>query len=335
MVKKLTNEEFIQRAKEIHGDKYDYSNTEYEHSHKKVEIKCNNCKEIFPIVASNHINIRPSKGKASGCYNCFKQNHSVLLANTTKEFIEKAKEIHGDKFDYSNTNYEHSRNKVEIICKFHAAFKQRPSDHLSGAGCKKCATDLLINNRRKLNEDFIRQANEYHNYKFDYNNTIYKGANKEIEIICPNHGPFKQIARHHLDCKWGCPGCSHIGISKISLEWLEIMKIVYNCNIVNGLNSSEFRIDDIGKVDGFCYEKSLVFEFHGDFWHGNPKIFNKNEFNKVSKKKFSELYNKTIERDLKILEKGYNLIYIWEYDWNLKKKLNNEIINRCFKCLMV
>ena len=327
MVKKLTTQEFIKRAKEIHGDKYDYSMTEYEHSQKKVEIKCNNCQEIFRIVASNHINIKPSRGKASGCYNCFKQNHSVLLALTTQEFIKRAKEIHGDKYDYSMTDYEHSQKKIEIICQFHGLFEQRPSDHLSGAGCKKCATELLINNTRKSNEDFIRQANEYHNYKFNYSNTIYEGAHKEVEIICEIHGPFKQIAHHHLECKWGCPGCSHIGISKISLEWLEIMKIVYNCNIVNGLNSSEFRIDDIGKVDGFCYEKSLVFEFHGDFWHGNPKIFNKNEFNKVSKKKFGELYNKTIERDLKIVEKGYNLIYIWEYDWNLKKKLNKEIIN--------
>ena len=335
MVKKLTTQEFIKRAKKIHGDKFDYSNTNYEHSLKKVEIKCNDCQEIFQIVASNHINIKPSTGKVSGCYNCFKQNHHVLLRTTTKEFIEKAKEIHGDKYDYSKSNYEHSQKKVEIICQYHGPFEQRPSDHLSGAGCKKCATELLIKNTRKSNEDFIRQANEYHNYKFNYSNTIYEGAHKEVEIICEIHGPFKQIAHHHLECKWGCPGCSHIGISKISLEWLEIMKIVYNCNIVNGLNSSEFRIDDIGKVDGFCYEKSLVFEFHGDFWHGNPKIFNKNEFNKVSKKKFGELYNKTIERDLKIVEKGYNLINIWEYDWNLKKKLNNEIINRHFKCLMV
>ena len=335
MVKKLTTEEFIERAKKIHGDKYDYSNTNYEHSLKKVKIKCNNCQEIFPIVASNHINIKSSRGKASGCYNCFKQNHSVLLASTREKFIEKAKEIHGYKYDYSKTNYEHSHKKVEIICQFHGPFEQRPSDHLSGAGCKKCATELMIKNTRKSNEDFIRQANEYHNYKFNYSNTIYEGAHKKVEIICEIHGPFKQIAHHHLECKWGCPGCSHAGISKISFEWLEIMKIVYNCNIVNGFNSNEFTIPDIGKVDGFCYEKSLIFEFHGDFWHGNPKIFNKNELNKVSKKKFGELYNKTIERDLKIIEKGYNLIYIWEYDWNLKKKLNKEIINRRFKCLMV
>ena len=107
------------------------------------------------------------------------------------------------------------------------------------------------------------------------------------------------------------------------------MKIVYNCYIINGLNSNEFKIDNIGKVDGFCDKKNIVFEFHGDFWHGNPKIFNYNEINKVSKKKFGELYNKTIERNLQIIEKGYNLIYIWEYDWNFKKKLNKEIINLC------
>ncbi len=66
MVKKLTTQEFIERAKQIHGNKFNYSNTIYEGAHKKVEIKCNNCQEIFSIVASNHINIRPSRGKASG-----------------------------------------------------------------------------------------------------------------------------------------------------------------------------------------------------------------------------------------------------------------------------
>ena len=335
MVKKLTTEEFIERAKKIHGDKYDYSNTNYEGALKKIEIKCNNCQEIFQNIASNHINIKKDRGKASGCYNCFKKSHSILLQLTTQEFIQRAGKIHEYKYDYSKSNYQNAQIKVQIICPFHGIFEQRPSDHLYGAGCKKCATQLLAEKYTKSTEDFIIEANKYHNYKFDYSNTIYKGAHKEIEIICPKHGSFRQIARHHLDCKWGCPGCSYAGVSKISLEWLKIMSIVYNCNIINGFNSIEFKIDDIGKVDGFCYDKSIVFEFHGDFWHGNPKIFNKNELNKVSKKKFSELYNKTIERDLKIVEKGYNLIYIWEYDWNLKKKLNNEIINRRFKCQMV
>ena len=90
MVKKLTTQEFIKRAKEIHGDKYDYSMVEYEHSHKEVKIICNNCLKVFNLVANGHINIKPSRGKASGCYNCFKQNHSVLLRSTDEEFIKRA-----------------------------------------------------------------------------------------------------------------------------------------------------------------------------------------------------------------------------------------------------
>ena len=328
MVKKLTTELFKERAIAIHGDKFDYTNTKYEGALKNVEFKCNTCQETISMIASNHINIRSSKGKACGCYSCFLKIHSILQSSTNEEFINKSILKHGDLYDYSNTKYKHSQQKVEIICPEHGSFLQRPSDHLDGAGCKKCATHKMIEKTRKTNNDFIRQANEFHNNKFDYTNTKYEGAHKEVEIICPKHGKFFQIAHHHLDCKFGCPGCNHIGISKVSLDWLKIMAVVYNCNIITGLNNNEVKIEDIGKVDGFSFENNLVFEFHGDFWHGNPKIYNMNETNNVSKKTFGELYNKTCMRDLKIIEKGYNLISIWEHDWNLKNKLNKEIVNK-------
>jgi transcription elongation factor Elf1 len=327
MVKKLTTKLFIERARKIHGDKFDYSITEYEGALLKVKFICKTCGEIIIMIASNHINIRSSKGKACGCYNCFKKTHSVLQSSTNDEFIIKSKAKHGNLYDYSNTKYIHSQQKVEIICSKHGSFIQRPSDHLDGAGCKKCATIKMIEKQRKTNDDFIRQANVFHNNKFDYTCTNYIGAHKEVEIICPKHGKFSQIAHHHLDCKFGCPGCNHVGLSTVSLDWLKIMSFVYNCNIITGLNNKEFKIEDIGKVDGFNYENNLVFEFHGDFWHGNPKIYNMNELNNVSKKTFGELYNKTFMRDLKIIEKGYKLISIWEHDWNLKIKLNKEIIN--------
>jgi hypothetical protein len=60
---------------------------------------------------------------------------------TTEEFIQKAVTVHGDKYDYLNVNYEHSKKKVEIICKKHGSFEQRPNHHLMGVGCPECSKE--------------------------------------------------------------------------------------------------------------------------------------------------------------------------------------------------
>lgn len=79
----------------------------------------------------------------------------------------------------------------------------------------------------------------------------------------------------------------------------------------------EYKINGIGKVDGYCLETNTVYEYHGDYWHGNPLVFDGNDSNKTLKKQFKELYNKTIARDNKIRELGYLLI-LFDYILILK-----------------
>ena len=175
MCKKLTTKEFIKRAKELHGDKYDYSNTEYKHSAENVEIKCNDCQEVFKIIASNHINIKSSRGKASGCYNCFKMTHSVFQKLTTEQFKKRSVDIHNNKFDYSLTIYVGAHEKVEIICPNHGKFYQRPSDHLDGAGCMKCRLDNHGEKKRKTSEnqsDVSRVFSDFFGSYFEYGRLV-------------------------------------------------------------------------------------------------------------------------------------------------------------------
>lgn len=101
---------------------------------------------------------------------------------------------------------------------------------------------------------------------------------------------------------------------------------MYNIEIQHGENSFEYRIPNTRfNADGFCEQTNTIYEFHGDYWHGNPKKYNKNIINKISKKSFGELYQRTLDREQQIKDTGYNLITIWENDW---KKLN-----RCVKIL--
>lgn len=74
----------------------------------------------------------------------------------------------------------------------------------------------------------------------------------------------------------------------------------------------EYRVTGIGKVDGYCHETNTVYEYYGDFWHGNPCKFDPKNYNPISGKRYGDLYQATITRDHKIKAMGYNLAIKWE-----------------------
>ena len=119
MSKKLTKEEFIEKAKKLHGDKYDYSKVEYIDYLTKVCIICPKHGEFWQT-PSNHLN----KTKSKGCLKCGIENTNYKNTYTKEEFIEKAKTIHGNKYDYSKVEYLKSNKKICIICPKHGEFWQ-------------------------------------------------------------------------------------------------------------------------------------------------------------------------------------------------------------------
>ena len=185
---------FIEEAKEVHGDKYDYSKVEYVNTMTKVRIVCPEHGEFLqrPL---NHLN-------GQGCPQCVGREK---LNN--KEFIKRAREVHGDKYDYSKVNYVNNRTKVTIICPEHGEFLQRPSGHLSGKGCKKCSIDSNADSSRKTKEWFIEEAQKVHGDKYDYSKVKYVNNATKVAIICPEHGEFLQRPKLHIKGA-GCPWCS-------------------------------------------------------------------------------------------------------------------------------
>lgn len=119
---------------------------------------------------------------------------------TTEEFIEKAKAVHGDRYDYSKVEYVHSKKDVMIICHKHGEFWQTPNDHLKKHGCKKCSES------RKTKEDFIKESIAIHGGKYDYSKVEYVNTSTDVVIICPIHGEFPQKPCNHLAGN-GCPEC--------------------------------------------------------------------------------------------------------------------------------
>jgi len=126
-------EEFIQKAKLKHGDKYNYSKINYINNKSEIIIICNEHGE-FKQIASSHL-------VGSGCIKCGIESSKLKQTGNTDEFIQKAKLKHGDKYDYSKIKYISCYDNVIIICKIHGNFLQQPASHIAGNGCKKCGIE--------------------------------------------------------------------------------------------------------------------------------------------------------------------------------------------------
>ena len=241
----MTTEEFIKKAREVHGDKYDYSKVEYVGTNTKVCLICPEHGEFWQIPLSH----------LQGC-GCPKCANNVQL--TADDFIRKAREIHGDKYDYSKVRYISTNKKVCIICPEHGEFWQTPSNHLSGKGCAKCA-----NNVQLTTEEFIRKAREVHGDKYDYSKVEYVNANTKVCIICPKHGEFWQTLGQHIRQKQGCPKC---GMESM-LNWQKNRKMTTE-EFISRAKEVHGDKYDYSKVKYTSYSAKvcIICPEHGEFW---------------------------------------------------------------------
>ena len=208
-MKRLTTEEFVEKTRKIHGNKYDYSKVEYKDSHTKVSIICPIHGE-FLQTPNNHLN-------GQQCPFCSYPN-----INLSKEkFVSLAKNVHGDKYDYSKVVYKNAKDKLIIICPIHGEFLQSFEKHVvRGQGCPKCA------GKNKDASEFIFQANKIHKNKYDYSKTNYISATTKVTIICPIHGEFLQAPAKHL-CGDGCPKCNSSKLESSLREYLDSKNIKF------------------------------------------------------------------------------------------------------------
>lgn len=128
---------FIEKSKKIHGNKYDYSKVNYLSYYEKVDIICYK-HGLFKQRVCDHI-------KGQNCPECGKLEMINKLSHNNEIFINKAKKVHGDKYDYSLVDYKNAYTYVLIKCKLHGEFKQKPSNHLNKQGCPHCNTPKMEN----------------------------------------------------------------------------------------------------------------------------------------------------------------------------------------------
>jgi len=256
---KYNKEIFIEKAKKLHGDKYDYSLVNYINGNINIKIIC---KEhgIFTQIPKSHL-------KGHGCSMC---NGGIKL--TKDSFIKKSEKVHGNKYDYSLVEYKNAHTKVKIICKKHGIFTQIPNSHLMNHGCPKC-----YGNDKKTTDVFIKESKEIHGDKYEYSLVEYINTNTKVKIICKEHGIFKQKPIKHLR-KQGCPKCGIIirtdnitkTIDNFIKESKEIHDNKYDYSLVE-YNGSFTKVKIICKEHGIFEQKPIV---HINNKSGCPKCAN-------------------------------------------------------------
>ena len=294
--------EFINKVKIIHNNKYDYSKSVYINNTSPISIICPKHGEFFQEPKSHLI------GK--GCAKC-----AGLFMNT-EYFIEKANKIHSNKYDYSKVVYVDNISKVKIICPKHGEFEQKPNYHLGGSGCSYCCG-------HKCNKDvFIEKAKKIHGNKYDYSNSIYISNRSKIEIICPIHGSFIQKTSNHLVGS-GCPIC------KSSKGEQQIINYLKNNNIKF---EHQKKFDDcIGKIfklpfDFYLQNHNILIEFDGK-QHFEIVKFNKLLSDNEALIEFLNLKQNDIIKNEYCSNNNIQLIRISYKEKNINEFLNNKLIN--------
>ena len=200
MSKRKTTEEFIEYSMSIHGENFDYLQTEYINNKTDVGIRCKKHDILFCCLPLLH-----TKSKCGGCPECKKEsyiNTGTKNSLTTEEFIEKSTRKFKGKYGYSRVVYINNHTPVSIECKDHGFFDQLPRNHLSGKGCPLCHPY-----RKLTTEEYIKKAKEVQGDIYTYGKTIYTGALDDVIITCKIHGDFPQRASDHIHLKAGCPKC--------------------------------------------------------------------------------------------------------------------------------
>ena len=202
---------FINKGKIIHNNKYDYSKITYKGIKSKLKIICSEHGE-FEQTPHHHIT------RKQGCPKCRYINISKKTRGSVKNFISKAKLIHGNKYNYSLVEYVNRKTKVKIICQQHGVFEQEPHNHINGQECGKC------HGLHKTTDDFIKEAKEVHGNKYDYSLVEYIDSKTKVNIICSQHGEFMQLPYAHIFGQ-GCPKC--IGLHKTTDDFIKEAKEVH------------------------------------------------------------------------------------------------------------
>lgn len=249
-MKRKTTPEFIQQAIAVHGDKYDYLSVTYVNDRTKVKIICPK-HGLFEQIPGSHLAGR-------GCLDCGGRKQK-----SQKDFIQQVVVIHGGKYRYDQCIYTKGKANIKIICPRHGVFEQRADRHARGHGCPSCGGSKPLDSAQ-----FIERARSIHGDKYDYSKSIYINSNTKVDIICPEHGVFRQLAGHHLHGQ-GCSACGMIATRKSLSDDLDLF--IQKARQVHGFRydySTSIYVNSKTKTKIACANHGVFEQYPSDHVNG-------------------------------------------------------------------
>ena len=276
-----STDSFVGKAEDVWGGRWDYTQTLYKDSKSTVTILC---KSHGPFRQTPNHHLRG----VVGCKGCDPRRISP------EDFLQRSREVWGDRWDYSKVEFVRVLDNVTIICPLHGDFKQTPKSHMNeGLECPGCS--------KRTHDGFLRRASAVWGDRWDYSSTQYVGANSNISIQCRAHGVFTQRAEKHLRGNVGCRSCQINKTSPAEYEVRDFIKLL-------GHTVEEGRRDLLGtthEIDIYLPENKIAFEFNGVYYHSEKFKDPAYHYNKWKM----------------AADKGISLFQVWEDDWNFRRPI--------------
>lgn len=243
-------EGFLVKAQEVHGNRYTYG--KYHGYHAKMTLTCA-VHGLFDQAPAHHL-------AGQGCPECALEEQSRRQYLDQDDFLVRARAVHGTKYDYSRAIYTGCMDSVVIGCPEHGDFKQAPTNHWSGQGCRECYNQRHSAHLTKDTAQFITSATARHGDQYDYSQVQYVGSKLPVLITCSNGHEFKQKPNDHLDGH-GCSVCTGTGASQPEVEIQAYLESLGK-SVTAGCRAS---LGDRKEVD--LLVENLAIEYDGLYWH--------------------------------------------------------------------
>jgi hypothetical protein len=280
---------FIAAARNVHGTRYGYEKVDYKNINARVTVMCP-VHGAFEQVAKIHLN-------GSGCPKCAGVNRK-----TNDVFIKEAKAVHGDTYDYTGSNYVSAKTKVRILCTVHGAFEQRPTAHLRGQGCPKCAKVDKPKEAAMIRLERIKLAiaNKSTGASYDFQDAA--NVHDRVHITCGKGHTYEQRVDGAI--KYGCPVCS----KRQSTGEIEMRAYI------ESLGFTVVRTRKVApptEIDAWVPEKNIGFEYNGLYYHSDA---------------FDGAKWRHFNKSAAVRAAGGRLVHIWADDWVYRRTATETMI---------
>lgn len=299
--------EFIEKARKIHGDKYQYDLSTYKDNKTPIKITCPEHGEFWQAMC-DHL-------KGYGCNKC-----SGKYKPTTEEWVAKVAPIYDYKYDYSKTKYINNKTPITVICPEHGEFYPTPANHIKGTfGCPKCAAVARHIKYAKTTEQFIMDAIAIHGNKYTYSKVDYYNKSTSVIITCPIHRDFEQTPAVHLSGS-GCPACS---FKNQGILYSKIKE--YFPNLVIKQEGGPTWLEK-QRFDMYCDEYRFAIEYDGEQHFNSVEYFGGEDYFKILTERDKIKNQKCLDNNYKLfrVKFGYSEADLEELVSNIKNYITDR-----------